>query len=175
MNAEDSERISHRNENKTQININILHSCASPYLAKFASQCAISTVSPHTPSTTDISSPAYAHLFSSWRNWSPAKRSYNYKWGLHPSFYLKSNLFLGWFGSFISVCSFRPQIKQQNSSSNKRSVFVSKTQKTMVQSECYVLQVNNRYIGNCIPGIIIKKATFPRLDDILLLSVVIDG
>lgn len=49
MNAEDPERISHRSKNKTQMNINILYSCTSTYLAKIGSQCAISTMFPHLP------------------------------------------------------------------------------------------------------------------------------
>lgn len=49
MTAEDPERISHRSENKPQININILYSCASMYLAKIVSQHAISTMFPHLP------------------------------------------------------------------------------------------------------------------------------
>lgn len=92
--------------------------------------------------------------------------SYSYDLNLDPNFYQRNNLLIRWFGGFTLFCSFPPQRKQQNTSYEK-SVFVSIRQKTMVQSQCYIWQVNNHYIGGYIWGVIIKDTTLARLDDIL--------
>lgn len=114
MNAEDTERISHRTKNKTQININIVYSCTSTYLAKIASQCAISTMFPHLP---PIHHPFRMHIHFSMGE-TEAQQS-EMIWGLYLILFLS------------------PQIKQQNTS-YKKSAFVSIRQKTVVQSQCYI-------------------------------------
>lgn len=149
--------------------------CFTTYSTKIVSQFAISATFPQF--TTGISSLSYAYSFSKWRNWCPAK------WNdLNKTLWLVTVMTWTWtlisireviyswdnWDFFTSSCSFSPQ-----TTTTKHLLWekcsVSMRQKTMVQSQCYIWQVNNLYIGGYSQGIITKEVILARLGDTLML------